>query len=106
MRDHTADNIEPEQLTPRRILVTLLDIKEKEKILWVARQKEQVIYKGKKSRLSSYSCARKKGSNIFMMLKERKCEILYPAKPNLNYKGHTELSTCEASRNSVATSPS
>lgn len=45
----------------RHILQTLLEIKEKEKkILWAGRQKQQVIYEGKKSTLSSYSYARRK----------------------------------------------
>lgn len=39
-----------------------------------------------------------------MMLKEMKCELgtLYPVKLNLNYKGHTELSTQETSGNNDA----
>lgn len=63
-----------------------------------------MIYKGKKSRLLLYFCVRKKRSNIFMMFKERKCEILYLVKLNLNYKGYIELLICEVLWNSVVIS--
>ena len=45
-------NLDPRKHTPRHIIITLPRIKEKEKILKAAREKETVTYKGVPIRLS------------------------------------------------------
>ena len=44
---------DPRRNTPRHIIITLLKIKEKERILEAAREKDTVIYKGIPIRLSA-----------------------------------------------------
>ena len=45
--------LDPRRNTPRRIIITLPKIKDKERILKAAREKETVIYKGVPIRLSA-----------------------------------------------------
>ena len=45
--------LDPRKNTPRHIIITLLKIKEKERILKAAREKEAVTYKGVPIRLSA-----------------------------------------------------
>ena len=45
--------INPRRNTPRRILIQLIKVKDKEKILKAAREKKQVAYKGTPIRLSA-----------------------------------------------------
>ena len=45
--------VDPRRNTPRHIIITLAKIKEKERILKVAREKETVTYKGVPIRLSA-----------------------------------------------------
>ena len=45
--------LDPRKHTPRHIIITLPKIKEKEKILQVAREKETVTYKGDPIRLAA-----------------------------------------------------
>ena len=46
-------NLEPRKHTPRHIIITLPTIKDKERILKAAREKDTVIYKGVPIRLSA-----------------------------------------------------
>ena len=45
--------LDPRKHTPRHIIITLLNIKDKERILKAAREKEAVTYKGVPIRLSA-----------------------------------------------------
>ena len=45
--------LDPKRNTPRNIIITLPKIKDKERILKVAREKESVTYKGVPRRLST-----------------------------------------------------
>ena len=45
--------MDPRKHTPRHILITLLKMKEKERILKASREKETVTYKGVPMRLSA-----------------------------------------------------
>ena len=47
--------LDPKRNTPRHINITLPNIKEKERILEAAREKDTVTYKGLPIRLSAYS---------------------------------------------------
>ena len=46
-------NLDPRKHTPKHIIITLVKIKEKERILKATREKETVTYKGVPIRLSS-----------------------------------------------------
>ena len=46
-------NVGPRKHTPRHIIITLPKIKEKERLLKAAREKETVTYKGVPTRLSA-----------------------------------------------------
>ena len=46
--------LDPRRNTPRHIIITLPNIKQKERILEAAREKEKVTYKGVPTRLSAY----------------------------------------------------
>ena len=48
-------NLDPRRNTPRHIIITLAKIKDKERILKAANEKETVIYKGVPKRLSADS---------------------------------------------------
>ena len=47
------DKLDPKRTTPRPIIITLAKIKDKERILKAAREKETVTYKGVPIRLSA-----------------------------------------------------
>ena len=52
---HTVQKkLDPRKHTPRHIIITLPTIKDKERILKAAREKETVTYKGVPIRLSTY----------------------------------------------------
>ncbi|XP_053414823.1 type 2 phosphatidylinositol 4,5-bisphosphate 4-phosphatase isoform X1 [Nycticebus coucang] len=81
--------------TPRHILVTFLNLKDKDKILQASRERKQVTYKGTKIRLTSdFSLAtlnaRRQWNNIYRILKENNFEprIIYPAKLSFLYEGN------------------
>ena len=69
-------SINPRRNTPRHILIKLSKIKDREKILKAAREKQQITYKGTPVRLSTdFSAetlqARREWHNIFKVMKER-----------------------------------
>ena len=47
------NRINPRQNTPRHILIKLMKIKQKEKILKVAREKQQITHKGIPTRITA-----------------------------------------------------
>ena len=54
-RKHRVPNrMDAKRATPKHIIITLPEIKEKERILKVSREKEKVTYKGVPIRLSAY----------------------------------------------------
>ena len=66
--------LDPRKHTPRYIIITLAKIKEKERILEAAREKETVIYKGVPIRLSADFSketlqARKGWKEVFQVMK-------------------------------------
>ena len=50
----SSKEVDPRKHTPRHIINTLLKIKDKERILKAAREKETVTYEGVSIRLSAY----------------------------------------------------
>ena len=79
--------MDPKRNTPRHIIITLPKIKEKERILKAAREKETVTYKGVPIRLSAdfpkeTLQARRDWKEIFKIMKAKDLHprLLYPAK--------------------------
>ena len=94
----TPNRIDPNRPTPRHLLVRLSNVKDKERILKAAREKQSITYKGKSIRLcTDFSAetmeARRQWHDIFKILKEKNCQprILYPAK--LSFKNEGEIKT-------------
>ena len=86
--------LDPRRNTPRHIIITLLKIKEKERILKTAREKETITYKGVPIRLSAdfskETCqARKDWKEVFQVMKGKDLHprLLYPAKLSLRMEG-------------------
>ena len=77
--------LDPRRNTPRHITITLLKIKDKERILKAAREKETVTYKGVPIRLSAFSKetlqARRGWKEVFEVMKGKDLHprLLYPA---------------------------
>ena len=72
--------LDPRKLTPRHIIITLAKIKDKERILKAAREKETVTYKGVPIRLSADFSketlqARRGWKEAFRVIK---CKDLHP----------------------------
>ena len=86
--------LDPKRNTPRHIIIKLLKIKNKEKILKAAREKETVTYKGVPRRLSADFSketlqARKGWKEVFKVIKGKDLHprLLYPAKLSFTMKG-------------------
>ena len=80
--------------TPRHIIITLLNIKDKERILKAAREKEAVTYKGVPIRLSADFSketlqARRGWKEIFQVMKGKELQprLLYPTKLSFRMEG-------------------
>ena len=85
---------DPKRTTPRRIIIKMVKIKDRERVLKEARERKKVAYKGKPIRLSSdFSTetiqARREWHNIFNAMKQKGLEprILYPAQLSFKYEG-------------------
>ena len=79
--------LDPRRNTPRHIIITLPKIKDKERILKAAREKETVTYKGVPIRLSTDVSketlqARRGWKEVFKVMKAKDLHprLLYPAK--------------------------
>ena len=84
----------PRKHTPRHIIITLLKIKDNERILKVAREKETVTYKGVPIRLSADFSketlqARRSWKEVFKVMKGKDLHprLLYPAKLSFRMEG-------------------
>ena len=87
-------NLDPRKHTPRHIIITLPKMKEKERILKVARGKERVTYKGVPIRLSANFSketlqARRGWKEVFGVMKGKDLHprFLYPAKLSFRMGG-------------------
>ena len=79
--------LDPRKHTPRHIIITLTKIKDKDRILKAAREKESVTYKGVPIRLSADFSketlqARRGWKEVFQVMKGKDLHprLLYPAK--------------------------
>ena len=77
--------MDPKRTTPTHIIIKIPKIKEKEKILQAAREKQGVTYKGVPIRLSADFSketlqARRDWQEVFKVMKGKDLQLLYPAK--------------------------
>ena len=86
--------LDPRRNTPRHTIITLPKIKDKERILEAARDKDTVTYKGVPIRLSAdfskeTSQARRGWKEVFQVMKGKDLHprLLYPAKLSFRMKG-------------------
>ena len=86
--------MEPRTQTPRHIIIKLPKIKEKERILKIAREKEIVTYKGVPIRLSADFSketlqARRGWQEVFKVMKGKDLHprLLYPSKLSFRMEG-------------------
>ena len=86
--------MDPRRNAPRHIIITLAKIKQKERILEAAREKETVNYKGLPIRRSSYFSketlqARRGWKEVFQVMKGKDLHprLLYPAKLSFRMEG-------------------
>ena len=86
--------LDPRRNTPRHIIMTLPKIKQKERILEAAREKETVTYKGLPIRLSADFSketleARRGWKEVFQVMKSKDLHprLLYPAKLSFRMEG-------------------
>ena len=86
--------LDPRRNTPRNIIITLPKMKQKERILEAAREKDTVTYKGVPIRLSADFSketfqARRGWQEVFQVMKGKDLHprVLYPAKLSLRMEG-------------------
>ena len=86
--------LDPRKHTPRHIIITLPKIKDKERILEAAREKETVTYKGLPIRLAADFSkeilqARRGWKEVFQVMKGKDLHpsLLYPAKLSFRMEG-------------------
>ena len=86
--------MDPRRNTPRHIIITLLKMKDKERILKAARENETVTYKGVPIRLSADFSketlqARRGWKEVFEVMKRKDLHprLLYPAKLSFRMEG-------------------
>ena len=86
--------LDPRRNTPRHIIITLPKIKQKERILQAAREKDTVTYKGVPIRLSADFSketlqARREWQEVFQVMKGKGLHprLLYPAKLSFRMEG-------------------
>ena len=86
--------MDPRKHTPRHVIITLPKIKDKERILKAAREKETVTYKGVPIRLSADFSketlqARRGWQEVFKFVrgKDLHGRLLYPAKLSFRIEG-------------------
>ena len=87
-------NLDPRKHTPRHIIITLPKMKDQERILTAAREKETVTYKGMPMRPSADFSketlqARRGWKEVFEVMKGKDLHprLLYPAKLSFRMKG-------------------
>ena len=86
--------LDPRMHTPSHIIITLSKIKDKERILKAAREKDTITYKGVPIRLSADSSketlqARRGWKEVFQVMKGKDLypRLLYPAKLSFRMEG-------------------
>ena len=92
--------LDPRKHTPRHIIITLLKIKDEERILKAAREKETFTYKGVPIRLSADFSketlqARRGWKEVFQVMKGKDLHprVLYPEKLSFRMEGQIKCFT-------------
>ena len=87
--------MDPKRNTPRHIIIKLPKIKDKERVLEAAREKERVTYKGVPISLSADFSketlqARRDWKEVFQVMrgKDLHPRVLYPAELSFRMEGH------------------
>ena len=107
-------NLDPRRNTSRHIIITLPKIKDKERILEAAREKDTVTYKGLPIRLSADFSketfqARRGWQEVFHVMKGKGLHprLLYPAKLSFRMKGQIKCFSDKAKlKEFIITKPS
>ena len=96
-------SINPRRNTPRHIVIKLAKIKDKEKLLKAAREKQRITYKGTPIRLTAdFSAetlkARREWHDILKVMKGKNLQqrLLYPARISFRFNG--EIKTLQTSK--------
>ena len=89
--------MDPKKATSRHIIIKMPKVKDKERILKAARQKQRVTYKGVPIRLSADSSketlqARRDWQEVFRVMKSKDLprRLLYPAKLPVRMEGQVK----------------
>ena len=92
--------INPRRNTPRHIVIKLAKIKDKEKLLKAAREKQQLTYKGTPIRLTADFSAetlqtRREWQDILKVMKGKNLQprLLYPARISFRFDGEIKSFT-------------
>ena len=90
--------MDTKRITPRHIIIKTPTVKNKERILKIARQKQILTYKGVPIRLSGDFSketlqARRDWQEVFKVMKSRDLQprLLYPAKLSFRIKGQIKI---------------
>ena len=88
------NKLDPKRTTPRHIIIKMPKVKDKERILKAAREKQRVTYKGVPIRLSADFSketlqARRDWQEVFKVMKSKDLQprLLYPAKLSFRMEG-------------------
>ena len=89
-----SNKLDPKRTTPRHIITKMPKVKDKERILKAAREKQRVIYKGVPIRISADFSketlqAKRDWQEVFNVMKSKDLQprSLYPAKPSFRMEG-------------------
>ena len=92
--EKAPNKLNPNRPTPRYIIIKMANVKDKERILKTAREKQSVNYKGTPIRLSTdFSTetlqARREWQDIFQVMKGKNLQprIIYPARISFKIEG-------------------
>ena len=91
--ERVPEKLDPRRNTPSHIIITLPKIKQKERILEAAREKDTVTYKGVPIRLSAdlskETFQARRGWQVFKVMKGKDLHprLLYPAKLSFRMEG-------------------
>ena len=88
------NKLDPKRTTPRHIIIKMPKVKDEERILKAAREKQSVTFKGVAIRLSADFSketlqARRARQEVFKVVKSKDLQprLLYPAKPLFSMEG-------------------
>ena len=101
--------LDPKRNTPRHIIITLPKIKDKERILKAATEKETVTYKGVPLRLSADFSketirARRGWKEVFKVMRSKDLHprLFYPAKLSFRMEGASQIRSSSRSSSSLS----